>query len=95
MGIVRKDLITSELFVDEKGKARLRHTQNVGEILKQNEEMRKDRSLWGKNKNTKFVAQIPEATFQELERKGIAYDNKELNKWLERNPQHKVTRKKL
>ena len=95
MAIVSRDIITTAFYIDEKGRKHFRHTQYIGDILRENEAMRNDKGLWGKNKNSKLIGQIDEATYQDLQRKGIAEDNKELKKFLERNPEYKTTKKRI
>lgn len=100
MTIISKDGIdgiTVQVLVDEKGNRKFRHTQDVGDILKHAEEMRKrSKENWNANKNTKHVAGIPEVLYQEMQRKGITEDPKEFKRYIEKYiPEYKYTRKRI
>jgi hypothetical protein len=72
------------------------HGQETEPILRSNKE---DRLLtdeaWGHGQSMKHVGRIPFVVWLQLEKMGIAQDGKLLRKWLNANPEYKVTTKHL
>lgn len=96
MPIVNNDEIRTEIWIDEKGRRRIRLHQDIGHILKVNEEMRKNsKANWNKNKDIKYGANVPALEMHILEQQGITQDKKEFRKWLNKHPEYKTTRKTL
>ena len=73
------------------------HVQDTTSILAFNAEQRRNSDEnWQKaDEDLKAVARIPLSVWLRLEAAGIADDAKELDKWLEENPQFKRTEKQL
>lgn len=89
------DLILTNI-TEEGDLLKVRHTQKVGGILRDNYECRKNTDeIWNKGKDMKQVASIDLATFLELQKHGITEDTTLFLRWLENHPEYKVVNKTL
>lgn len=82
---------------NEGAEIKVTHGQTVGHILNANEIHRKNSDEHWNNgsKTMQHVGCISEVAWVMLQAQGIANDPKEILRWLERNPEYKVTEKKL